>query len=207
MTLPRPAAGLALLALASVALAGCGHSPPTRYLTLATISPAAPVPAAAGRLAVRRPGVRWPAALDRLEVMRPAGDVRLEADESARWSAAPGELAAAALTADLQARLPGLELSGAGADDAAMDLGVEVLGLGPTADGYRLTALVTRSGGGRPAHSQFVSVATPEAGHDAAAQAEAISRLIGRLADAIAQDLATLSPVASGPTATLRRAP
>jgi uncharacterized protein len=201
MTPSRPAAVLALLALVA-----CGHTPPTRYLTLTAVPPAAPA-ADPGRLILRTPGVRWPAALDRLEVMRPTGDVRLEADEVTRWSAAPGELAAAALTQDLQARLPGVVLAGRGVDAEAMDLGVEVLALGRTSDGYRLTAVVSLSGGGRTPHSQFLSVATPERGQDAAAQAEATSRLIGKLADAIVLDLASLSPTASGPSASPRPAP
>jgi hypothetical protein len=49
-----------------------------------------------------------------------------------------------------------------------------------------------------------VSLSTPEAGQSAAAQAQAVSRLIGRLADAIALDLTTLSPAASGPRGNLR---
>jgi uncharacterized protein len=201
MNLIRPGLLLPLLALAA-----CGHSAPTRYLTLAPVPPTGAA-ALQGRFVLRPLGVRWPAALDRLEVMRPAGDVRLDADETSRWSAAPGELAAAALTEDLQARLPGLILMGRGADGEAMDLGVEVLALSPSGEGYRLTALVTLSGGGRAARSQFVSVSTAAPGQDAAAQAQATSRLIGKLADAIALDLAALNPAASDPTASPRPRP
>ena len=196
---PSPrAAALSLIAAGAVGLAACGHSAPTRYLTLAAVPPAAPAPGVAG-LALRPPGVRWPAALDRLEVMRPDGDVRLQADEASRWSAAPGDLAAAALTEDLQARLPGLTLVGAGAGGEALDLGVEVLALAKTVEGYRLTAVVTLSGGGRAPHSRFLSLTTPEGGQDAAAEAQALSRLVGRLADAIAADLAALKPAVSVP--------
>jgi uncharacterized lipoprotein YmbA len=201
MTRFRAGAALALLGLSA-----CGHSPPTRYLTLAAVPPSASS-AAAARLTLRPPSVRWPAALDRLEVMRPAGDVRLEADEVTRWSAAPGDLAAAALTEDLQARLPGLTLAGSGAGRDALDLAVEVLALSRTADGYRLTAVVTVSGEARTDRSLFVSVSTPEPSPDAEAQAQATSRLIARLADAITPDLAALSPAASGPSASPRPAP
>jgi uncharacterized protein len=203
MTLSRPSALMALTALAA-----CGHSAPTRYLTLAAVAPAAPAAGAVvGRVTLRPLAVRWPAALDRLEVLRPAGDVWLEADEVSRWSAAPGDLAAAALTEDLQARLPGLTLAGPGAGAEAMDLAVEVLALGRTGDGYRLTAVATLSGGGRAIRSLFVSVSTSEPSQNAEAQAEAVSRLIGRLADSIAPDLAALSPAVSGPTANPRPAP
>jgi uncharacterized lipoprotein YmbA len=209
MTSSRSIALMALLAPSLLALAACGHSAPTRYLTLAAVPPTAPVAAGGdvGRLTLRPPGVRWPAALDRLEVMRAAGDVQLEADEVSRWSAAPGDLAAAALTQDLQARLPSLTLASPGAGPDALDLGVDVLAISRIGDGYRLTAVVTLSGGGGATRSQFVSVSTEESAQDAAAQAQATSRLIGKLADTIALDLATLSPAASGPTASRRPAP
>jgi uncharacterized protein len=207
MTSPRSRAVLGWLAPAAIGLAACGHSAPTRYLTLAAVPPAAPVSSDDRRLMLRTPRVRWPAALDRLEVLRPAGDVRLEADETSRWSAAPGELAAAALMQDLQARLPGLILAGADAGPEAVEMAVEVLAMTRTEEGYRLTAFATLSGGDRAPRSLFLSVSTPASGQYAEAQAQAVSRLIGRLADGLAPALAGLSPAASGPSASPRPAP
>jgi uncharacterized lipoprotein YmbA len=207
MTSPRFRTVLGWLAPAAIGLSACGHSAPTRYLTLAVVPPAASLSPDDRRLVLRTPQVRWPAALDRLEVLRPAGDVRLVADETSRWSAAPGELAAAALTQDLQARLPGLTLAAADPGPEAVEMAVEVLAMTRTEEGYRLNAFATLSGGGRAPRSLFLSVSTPALGQDAEAQAHAVSRLIGSLADSLAPALAGLSPAASGRSASPRPAP
>jgi uncharacterized lipoprotein YmbA len=178
----------ALLAL-GLGLAACGTTAPTRYLTLAAVPPAQPGQGGAG-LVLRPPEVRWPAAFDRLDVARPTGGVEVTVEELARWSAAPGRLAASALTADLVARLPGAAIASwadpAPADAVAVTVTVETLSARPS--GYGLTAEVSILCGAGPAR-RWTFDAQADGAHDARGEAEALSRLLGALADRIAGDL------------------
>jgi uncharacterized lipoprotein YmbA len=177
-------------ALLALGLTACGTTAPTRYLTLAATPPAGPRPDGAG-FVLRPPEVRWPAAFDRLEVARPTGAVEVTLEELARWSAAPGRLAAAALTADLVARLPGAVIAPwsdpTPANAIAVTVQVETLSERPA--GYGLLALVSVACG--PASSRrWTFQAEAEGAHDAQGEAQALSRLLGALADRIAGDLA-----------------
>jgi len=177
-------------ALLALSLAACGTTAPTRYLTLVASPPARPAPGGAG-LVLRPPEVRWPAAFDRLEVARPTGAVEVTVEELARWSAAPGRLAADALTADLVARLPGAAIAPwtdpAPADAVAVTVQVETLNERPA--GYGLLAVVSIARG--PAClRRWTFQAEAEGAHDAQGEAQALSRLLGALADRVAGDLA-----------------
>jgi uncharacterized lipoprotein YmbA len=178
----------ALLAL-GLGLTACGTTAPTRYLTLAVAPPARPGQGGAG-LVLRPPEVRWPAAFDRLEVARPTGGVEVTVEELARWSAAPGRLAASALTADLVARLPGAAIAPwtdpAPPDAVAVTVQVETLSARPS--GYGLLAVVSIARGpGSPQRWTFQAEA--DGAPDAQGEAQALSRLLGALADRIAGDL------------------
>jgi uncharacterized lipoprotein YmbA len=196
-------------ALLALGLTACGTTAPTRYLTLAATPPTGPGPDGAG-LVLRPPEVRWPAAFDRLEVARPTGAVEVAVEELARWSAAPGRLAAAALTADLVARLPGAVIAPwsdpTPANAVAVTVQVETLSERPA--GYGLLAVVSIVRGAVPSR-RWTFQAEAEGAHDAQGEAQAMSRLMGALADRIAGDLASGpgAPPASGPTANPRPAP
>lgn len=199
----------ALLLLAAVA--ACGHTGPTRYLSLAAIPPAAAPDPARDPVALGRLAVRWPAAYDRLEVVRPTGDVELQVEELTRWSAAPGELAAAALEQDLQARLPALLLTPAGSPPPpdALNVAVDVIALELRDRTYSLTASVAVDGaaGAAPARRTF-TVSAPASGSGAANEAEAVSRLLAQVADRIAPDLAAAaSGAAARPAQSASRRP
>jgi uncharacterized lipoprotein YmbA len=155
--------------------------------------------------------VRWPAAFDRLEVVRPTGDVELQVEELARWSASPGELAAAALTQDLQARIPALILTPAGSAPPpdALDIAVDVIGLDLRDRTYSLTASVAVDGSaGAAAARRTFNVSAPASGSGAAGEAEAVSRLLAQVADRIAPDLAAaVSGAAARPALSASRRP
>jgi uncharacterized lipoprotein YmbA len=183
----RPSLAATILALA---LTACGTTPPTRYLTLTAAPPAGPRPDGPG-LVLRPPVVRWPAAFDRIEVARPTGGVEVTVEELARWSAAPGQLAASALMADLVARLPAAAIAPwtdlTPTNAVAVTVQVETLSERPA--GYGMLAVVSIACG--PASPRrWTFQADAEAAHDAQGQAQALSRLLGVLADRIAGDLA-----------------
>ena len=168
-------------ALLALGLAACGSTPPTHYFTLAEAPSTAPLPGGGG-LVLRPPEVRWPAAFDRLEVVRPTGGVDVKVDELARWSAAPGGLAATALTADLMARLPGAVIAPwtdpSPANAVAVTVQVETLSERPT--GYGMLATISIACG--PAASRRWTFQAEAAGaHDAQGEAQALSRLLGAL--------------------------
>jgi uncharacterized lipoprotein YmbA len=177
-------------ALLAFGMTACGTTAPTHYLTLAAAPAARPGPDVAG-LVLRPPEVRWPAAFDRLEVARPSGAVEVTVEELARWSAAPGRLAAAALTADLVDRLPGAVIAPwsdpTPANAVAVTVQVETLSERPA--GYGLLAVVSIVRGAAPSR-RWTFQAEAEAAHDAQGEAQALSRLLGALADRIAGDLA-----------------
>ena len=185
--------------LLALGLTACGTTAPTRYLTLAASPAAAPQRDSSG-LVLRPPEVSWPAAFDRLEVARPTGAVEVRVDELARWSAAPGRLAAAALTADLLARMPGAVIAPwtdpAAADTVAVTIQVESLSERPA--GYGLLAVVSIARG-QATPQRWTFQAEADGAHDAQGQAQALSHLLGALADRIAGDLA--SKVSAPPAA------
>nr|MEA2799528.1 uncharacterized protein [Phenylobacterium sp.] len=182
----QPSIVMALLALG---LTACGTTPPTHYLTLAPAPPAGSAPGRSG-LVLRPPEIRWPAAFDRLEVARPTGGVDVRVEEFARWSAAPGQLAVSALTADLIARLPGAAIA-PWADPRpteAIAVTVQVETLSERPAGYGLLAVVSIARDGAPPR-RWVFQGEAEGAHDAQGEAQALSRLLGTLADRIAGDL------------------
>ncbi|HEX3364177.1 ABC-type transport auxiliary lipoprotein family protein [Phenylobacterium sp.] len=174
----------------ALGLTACGTTPPTRYLTLAVAAPAQPGAGGTG-LVLRPLDVRWPAALDRLEVARPTGGVEMAVDELTRWSAAPGRLAAAALTADLLARRPGAVIAPwsdpTPADAVAVTVQVETVS--EQMAGYGLTAEISIACGPAPPR-RWTFEAQADGAHDTQGEAQALSRLLAALADRIAGDLA-----------------
>jgi uncharacterized protein len=98
--------GLAWAVIASLVLAGCGSSPPSRFYTLSSVPPDAPLssletpasPLVLGKLTV-------PSILDRPEIATRVNATRLEYSESRRWAAPLDKLVRRALADDLSARM------------------------------------------------------------------------------------------------------
>jgi uncharacterized lipoprotein YmbA len=192
MTLERRTRRAIAAAALAAGLAGCGHSAPTLYLTLGSVPPASQPGTPLAATTVRLLAVRWPAAFDRLEVVRPTDEVELSLDEQARWSAALGDLAAAALAQDLRARAPAITLaSGAqsGGPDG-VDLSVQVVALTLHEGTYVMTATFgLETPDGAALARRTVTLDAPAGGAGAADEAQVLSRLLAALADQIVVDL------------------
>lgn len=196
-----------VLAIAGLlAIAACGHSPPTRFFTLTPSAPAAPGAAAPGS-ALRVDHVTIPPVLDRPELVREYAANQLKVDDFSHWGAPLGELMRAALVEDLTARLPAgrvIPLSTPKVEGTA-DLVVEIAGVHEGAG--RLVAdvdwILTRRPpappheGGPLAASPPAVVRTlrherieaPLSGSSQQTYAAALSQVVGTLADRIVADL------------------
>lgn len=187
-----PSVGTAafVVTVAAMTLAGCGHSIPTRYVTLNPMPAGAP-PAAAPMPPVQLTAVHIPAVLDRLEVVTLASQNRLTIDDNDRWGAPLAQLMRRTLAQDLLTRLPAgsFVVPDAPAPPGTRTLVVTVLNATADASGtLTLQAEWTLLAG----HSdqaplrQQVTLDSVITGHDAPAQAAALSRVLGELADRIA---------------------
>jgi uncharacterized lipoprotein YmbA len=188
-------AGPALAAAVSaLLLASCGHSAPTRFYTLDARPPAASGPRVPGTGPVRILAVRVPPMLDRLEVARQIQPAVVQVDDLARWSAPLGDLARDALAQDLADRLPGVVILPArsSAPAGARDLTVEILSLRHADQAFELDATVELADAatGVILDHQRVRLSAASGRSDAAAEAEALTRLLADLADRISPRLA-----------------
>lgn len=187
-----------LLIAIAIMLMSCGTSPPTRFFTLARVSPA-------GRSAPKPPfpiqvnAVHIPAVLDRSEIVRQTGSDTLAISGQDRWAAPFGEMARNVLAQDLAERLPqgSVILPLAPAPSSAAHLVVNIAAFDQNAARrVRLDASWTllRGTPAKTISRGNVDLEDTAAGDDAALQAAAMSRLLGRLADNIVAALAALSP-------------
>ena len=187
----KPAASggcLAAFATAIVVLAGCANSPPTVYYTLDPVPPAAaaaPAPAAAAPLRVD--AVHLPPVLNQPEIYLRQGPNELRVDDFARWAAPLGEMMQRTLTQDLASRLPpgAVIYPGATPPSKVAGLTLDVLAFEVVDGQGRLSASWTS--GVQPAlQSRTLQLSTPVQGSGPRAVAEALSTLMGRVADDIA---------------------
>lgn len=98
-------AGLALAFALPLALAACGHSPPTAFFTLDPVAPASAA-AATAIAPVQLAAVHIPASLDRPELVTQTGPNRVQVNDLDHWAAPLGEMMRRTLAQDLMARLP-----------------------------------------------------------------------------------------------------
>lgn len=182
-----------IVSAAMMTLTGCGRSMPTRYVTLNATPADAPL-ATAPIAPVQLTAVHVPAVLDRLDVVTLASKNRLTIDDSDRWGAPLAEMMRSTLAQDLLTRLPAgsFVLPDAPAPPDTRTLVVTVLDSEAEASGtLTLQAEWTLLSGhpGRATLRQQVTLRSEFTGHDAAAQAAALSRILGELADRIAASL------------------
>jgi uncharacterized protein len=179
-----------LIVLVMLALGGCGSSPPTKYYMLSKVAPA-------GHAEAKPPyplqvnAVHIPAVLDRNQMVRQTGANTLSISGDDWWGAPFGEMARNVLERDLAARLPqGSVIPAlAPAPPSAAHLVVNIVTFGEDPD--RRVRLVARW---TVLHGQSASVIAQDdvdlsetaLDSGAAAQAHAMSRLLGELADHIA---------------------
>ncbi|MEX3936659.1 membrane integrity-associated transporter subunit PqiC [Paraburkholderia phymatum] len=193
VTVTVPTAAL-VVSLVGTAITGCGHSMPVRYVTLnampvetRTTTPISPVQLTA---------VHIPAVLDRPEVVTLASRNRLTIHDSERWGAPFAQLMRRTLAQDLLTRLPAgsFVFPDAPAPPDTRTLVVTVLDCEADASGRLTLQAAWTLLSGHPAHVTLTRQATLVsgiAGHDAEAQAAAMSRVLGELADGIAASIPT----------------
>jgi uncharacterized lipoprotein YmbA len=175
-----------------VALMASCRSVPTRIFTLEPIAAAATVGPYSGP-PLRIDAVHMPPSLDRIEILTAMAPGELRINDLDHWAAPLGQLARQALTADLMARLPQGKVIFPQLTKSAGAIGVnvDILAFSTDAKGARLDAswimTLDDSKPGSPASAELLENDTP--GADAAATARALSALLARLADQIAQDL------------------
>jgi len=178
----------------AVLLAGCAHSPPTRFFTLDPVPADRPV-AVSAMAPVQLDAVRIPPALDRPQVVTALGANRLDVHDLDQWASPLGEMMRRALAQDLLARLPdgGFVLPDAPRPSGVRGLVVDVLQLQADPSG-RVTLQASWSLTA-PGSREAVLIRNVRLSADAAPGAQgaaaAMSRLLGRLADQIAGALPT----------------
>ncbi len=186
---------LAMAALlgVTVLMAGCGHSPPTHYFALDAVPASAPI--ASGPLPpVQLSAVHIPAMVDRPEVVTRVAPNRLTVGDNDRWGAPLGQMMRGVLAQDLYTRLPAgsFVFPDAPTPPDARKLVVTVLDLNADANGaLTLQAAWTLMAGrsGQPVLSRETTLAAHGSGTGAAAQAAALSRAMGELADRISESI------------------
>ncbi|WP_406951401.1 membrane integrity-associated transporter subunit PqiC [Paraburkholderia guartelaensis] len=184
----------AVLAGIGVGITACGHSAPTRYVTLNATPAQAPL-ATAAMAPVQLGAVHIPAVLDRPEVVTHVAPNRLAVDDNDRWGAPLGQMMRSTLAQDLLPRLPpgAFVFPDAPAPVGTRTLVVTVLDCNASAGGTLTLQVAWTLLAGQPARttmSQEAALSAPVEGHDAAAQAAALSRVLGELADRIAASIA-----------------
>lgn len=174
--------------VAAIAMTGCGHSPSTTMLTLDAVAPPhGPVPAYHGP-PIAIPAVHIPASLDHAEfVDEPSAGVA-KLNDFAQWIAPMGILARDALIRDLMARLSAGAVLPPGSTGvaSARTLDVTILSFAGGQDSGRLQAVWRVVPDGRV---QPIDLTADGAGVGPVASAQLLSKLLGQLADAIANDL------------------
>ena len=175
-------------------ITACGHSAPTRYVTLNATPAQAPLSTAA-MAPVQLSAVHIPAVLDRPEVVTHVAPNRLAIDDNDRWGAPLGQMMRSTLAQDLLPRLPAgtFVFPDAPAPAGTRTLVVTVLDCNASAGGTLTLQVAWTLLAGQPARTtltQEAALSAPVEGHDAASQAAALSRVLGELADRIAASIA-----------------
>jgi len=192
----RTATAAALVG-AGLGLASCASSPPTQFYSLSAVSAESAVPrseAASEPARVRVAAVHIPPVLDRREIVRRGPGDRLQVSGEHRWGAPFDEMVQHVLTADLLERLPAGEVvmpsapSPSGTDSIVVDLLQFQADAGGTLvlqGSWSLIAPEQET----PALVRDFRYEDATSAQDYGAEAAAMSRLLGRLADDIAKEV------------------
>jgi uncharacterized protein len=185
--------------LALLTLAGCASSPPTRFYTLDPVGPAAASREMAGD-PVKIDAVHIPTALDRSAIVRGETDHQLDISSEDRWAGDLAEMIRRVLTQNLAARLPaGMVIAPESpAPENARGVVVDILTFQPQVAGeVVLDADWTLLQGtqANPVLRRSVRLTTVAA-RSAQGEADAMSTLLGELADRMAEEIGAASPSA-----------
>lgn len=187
----RPFVTAILVATLGLPVAGCGSSPPTHYYMLDAMPASSPSPTAAG-MVVQVAAVHIPASLDRRGMVREIAPGSADISGQNRWVAPLGDMVQRVLTQDLAQRLAKgtVILPQQPAPANTHKVVVDILQFESNASGDVVfdgswsllhssteTALATR----------HVHLRARAAADNFGAQAKAMSRILGSLADQIAR--------------------
>jgi uncharacterized protein len=176
-------------------VASCRSSPPKRFYVLEAVPPQpqqrSTTDATSG---VQVAAVNIPASLDRQEMVRESAAESLEVSDVNRWGAPLADMAQNVLTRDLMQRLPAEKVipPRLAAPAATYEITADLLQFGRDATGKVNLAgawSLYRLGSDAPLLTRNIELSEPTREADYSAQARAMSRLLGRLADDIAAEL------------------
>jgi uncharacterized lipoprotein YmbA len=178
------------------ALAACGRSPSTTFLTIDPAPPNAAIPADYKGPPLRVPFLHVPITLDRPEFAREVQGTMMVSDFD-RWAAPLGLLARNTLIQDLQERMPAGSVLPPDAAPTMPEARVDATvtrfrasaGVAVMDVSYRLVRSLPRSTPDFPG-PQIVSLRVPLTGEKPVEEAQAWSALLGQLADRIAIEMA-----------------
>ena len=195
----RSAATLLLVTL----VASCRSSPPKHFYVLDPVPAQQRSSGAAGTL-VQVAAVNIPASLDRQEMVREGATGSLQISDLNRWGAPLADMAQNVLTRDLTGRLPeGAVLPPrTNAPPGTFEITVDLLQFGRDASGDVVLDggwALYRLGSDTPVMNRQVKLSDAEGAADYASQVQAMSRVLGRLADDIAASLQDVRPKAGSP--------
>jgi len=186
-----------LFAMLLVVLPGCGHSPNTTFFALSAVRPDTHAhTAVAAPLQLR--AVHIPELLDRTERVSEVSSDRLQINQFQQWGAPLADMIRRVLSEDLSSRLPAGTVvpPDAPAPPGTRGLVLDVQEFLPESNGQvvlQATWTVEKPGAGANTRSSNRTVLATGMQHlelpgggSADAQVSAMSRLLGRLADAIA---------------------
>jgi len=182
---------IAACALSLAVLAACGRSAPTQFYTLHAMPAATGIQQATSMAPLRIARVEVPGTLDRPEIVREQANNQVKVDDLSQWSAPLGQLMRTTLIENLITRLPNGRVVPTDAPKPAstVDVSVEIVAVHETAGTLSLDAAWTQT---RPSvvagatAVQSLSLSAPLADRSNAGYAEALSQVMGQLADAIA---------------------
>jgi hypothetical protein len=179
--------------IACTLLAGCGSSPPVQFFELDAVHPTT-APPHGDSIPIQVIVVHIPPTLDRQEMVRETASTRLAVSDQHRWAAPLGAMATRVLTQDLAERLPAgmvifpQEPAPPRVDDLVVD--ILVFDSGPTGSiAFDGSWSLVPNGSDTPLVSRQLHLRHAAAVADYAAQARAMSDVIGTLADSIVAGL------------------
>ena len=183
--------GLTLIVLVAL-LASCRSSPPKHFYVLDAVQGSAP--ASQPETPVQIASVSIPAALDRQEMVREIAPDSLQISDTHRWGAPLSDMAQNVLTRDLIERLaPEKVILPRGTPPAGTyEIAVDVLKFDADASGKVVFDggwSLFRLGSDVPIKNRHVTLEEQVAPGNYAEQARAMSKLLGHLADDIAEQV------------------
>ena len=194
----RTWAAVLLLIAAALEAAGCRSSPPKRFYVLDAVPPAQ-LRSSRPNAAVQIAAVNIPPSLDRQEMVREKAPGALEISDVNRWGASLGDMMQNVLTRDLIDRLPAgaVILPRTSAPTGTYEITIDILQFESNAGGDVVLEggwSLYHLGSDTPVLNRNVKWSEKAPAADYGAQAQAMSQLLGRLADDIAGSLMAGEP-------------